>query len=56
MQSFKQPGEDEKEEERMKKATDSITEKTKKLEVKDEPQVRHEDKIFKISAVWKHAI
>ena len=34
--SFKQEGEDAKEEERRKKSVDSITEKTKKMEVKDE--------------------
>ena len=39
LQNFKQPGEDEKEEERKKKATESLTEKTKKLDLKDEPQV-----------------
>ena len=36
MQSFKQPGEDAKEEERRKKSVDSLAEKTKKLEVKDD--------------------
>ena len=53
LQSFKQPGEDEKEEERKKKATESITEKTKKMDLKDEPQVRTEDKhcLWKVPAV-----
>ena len=42
LQSFKQEGEDAKEEERRKKSVDSITEKTKKMEVKDEDVVREE--------------
>ena len=49
LQNFKQPGEDEKEEERKKKATESLTEKTKKLDLKDEPQVWTEDK----HCLWK---